>query len=68
MRPSRTRWLYSSRMQRGALHLRRFAFDFKVVVLQERGDVQVGFEKLQILVEGAKQLADPSGYSYSLFH
>jgi hypothetical protein len=33
-----------------------------------RGDVQIGFEKLEVFIEGAKQFADPSGNSYGLFH
>jgi hypothetical protein len=38
------------------------------VIGEMRCDVQIGFEKLEVLVEGTEKFTNPSGYSYGLFH
>ncbi len=52
----------------GPLHLAGFAFDLEVVILQVRADVQRGFQELQVFIEGAEELVDPSGNSDGLLH
>ena len=51
-----------------ALDLAWLAFDFDVVVVEMRADLQCRFQKFQVFVKGAEELADASGDSYGLFH
>ena len=53
---------------RGALHLRRRAFDFQIVVAQMGGDVKGGLKELKIFVEGAEQFVDTTSQPDGLFH
>ena len=50
----------------GAAHLLRLAFDFDVVVSKSGGNAQRGFKELQVFIEGAEELVDPSGHSHCL--
>ena len=52
----------------GAIDLRGFAFDGKVVILQLSGDVQRGFQQFEVFVQGAKQGFYPAGNLYSASH
>lgn len=51
-----------------AFDLRGGTFNFEIVIAEMRGDVQRGFEKLQIFVESAEQFVNATSQADGLFH
>ena len=52
----------------GAFDLRGGTFNFQIVIAEMRGDVESGFEKLQIFVESAEEFVDATSQADGLFH